>query len=30
MLWKHVDLSKFMIAAAPFGGPLGNSWGLEG
>ncbi|KAF9355900.1 hypothetical protein BGX26_005975, partial [Mortierella sp. AD094] len=22
MLWKQVDLSKFMIAAAPFGGPL--------
>ncbi|KAG0042078.1 hypothetical protein BGZ83_000922, partial [Gryganskiella cystojenkinii] len=22
MLWKQVDLSKYMIAAAPFGGPL--------
>ncbi|KAF9114225.1 hypothetical protein BGX27_011427 [Mortierella sp. AM989] len=22
MLWEQVDLSKFMIAAAPFGGPL--------
>ena len=25
MLWKQVDLSKFMVAAAPFGGPLGNA-----
>ncbi|CAG8453383.1 779_t:CDS:10 [Ambispora leptoticha] len=22
MLWKHVDLSKFMIAGAPYGGPI--------
>ncbi|KAK5823097.1 hypothetical protein F5H01DRAFT_129983 [Linnemannia elongata] len=22
MLWKQVDLSKYMLAAAPFGGPL--------
>ncbi|KAF9899141.1 hypothetical protein BX616_003227 [Lobosporangium transversale] len=22
MLWKQVDLSKYMVAAAPFGGPL--------
>lgn len=23
MLWEQIDLSKCMIAAAPFGGPLG-------
>ena len=24
MLWKNMDLSKFKIAAAPFGGPVGE------
>ena len=24
MLWDKMDLSKYMVAAAPFGGPLGD------
>lgn len=32
MLWKQVDLSKYMMAAAPFGGPLGknSTWYFPG
>jgi hypothetical protein len=25
MLWDGVDLSKFMVAVAPFGGPIGKT-----
>ncbi|CAG8504884.1 16311_t:CDS:2 [Funneliformis caledonium] len=24
MLWKHMDLSKYMIAGASYGGPIGR------
>lgn len=24
MLWKHMDLSKYLIAGAPYGGPIGK------
>jgi hypothetical protein len=24
LLWKDVDLSKYLVAAAPYGGPIGR------